>query len=749
MTGRVSITVHGAVQGVGFRPFVYRLATDLGLRGGVRNAAEGVVIEAEGPQEELRRFLVRLREEAPGPARIRDVEAVFGAARGCEGFVVQTSESAGVRTAWIPPDLATCPECVRELFDPGNRRFRHAFVSCAQCGPRFSVIEGLPYDRPQTSMRDFPMCPECAREYANPADRRFHAQTIACPDCGPRLRACDAAGEVMAWDGEAIARAADVLRGGLVVALKGIGGFQLLADARSDVAVNLLRLAKQRVEKPFAVMVPDLAMASALCEVGPIEADVLTSSAAPIVLLHRREGQTPKIAAEVAPGVPRLGLMLPYSPMHHLLLAELGFPIVATSGNQAEEPICISEEEAFERLGKIADLFLLHDRPIVRPLDDSVVQVVLGREQVLRRARGYAPLPIEMPSATSALVLAVGGHLKNTVALAFGRNVFLSAHVGDLVTPEAAVLFRRTLRDLADLYGITPERIACDLHPDYHSTLIAEGLERPLVRVPHHRAHVLSCMADNGLEPPVLGVAWDGTGLGEDGLIWGGEFLREDGTSARRVAHLHPFRLPGGEAAMHRPFRSAMGVLFEAMGEDGWTWGAERGLWAPDDPLRQLVGAASPSPLTTSAGRLFDAVAALTGLRSRASYEGQAAMELEFAARGVETDEIYSYSAELPVIDWRPMVREMAGEAAAGRAVGLISAKFHKTLAEMVHDVAKSTGCPDVVLTGGCFQNGLLTELCVERLWAAGFRPAWHHRIPPNDGGLAAGQIIAAVRATE
>jgi hydrogenase maturation protein HypF len=737
---RVAITVRGAVQGVGFRPFVYRLAVALGLCGGVRNTADGVFIEAEGPEEVLQDFLVRLREERPGPARIRALEAEFGEPRGCHRFEVRGSEADGVRTAWVMPDLATCPQCVRELFDPGNRRFRHPFISCSQCGPRFSMVEGLPYDRSRTSMRGFPMCLECGREYEDPADRRFHAQTIACLVCGPRLRVLEATGEP-------IALAVEALRSGLVVALKGIGGFQLLAAAHLDRAVDRLRLAKQRVEKPFALMVPDLATAAQLGDVGRVEAELLGSSAAPIVLLRARAGSEVRIAPGVAPGLSRIGVMLPYSPVHHLLLADLGFPIVATSGNRSEEPICISEEEALERLGNLADLFVVNDRPIVRPLDDSLVQVVGGREQVLRRARGYAPLPIELAGSVSVRVpvLAVGGHLKNSVALAFAGNIHLSGHVGDLVTPEAGALFRKTLGDLADLYGVVPERIACDQHPDYHSTLVAEGLERPLVRVPHHRAHVLACMADHGWSAPVLGVAWDGTGLGEDGVIWGGEFLLEEGVEARRVAHLHPFRLPGGEAAISHPSRSAMSVLFEAMGREGLEWGERRGLWMAGDPWARVVETADFWPWTTSAGRLFDAVAALIGLRSRSSYEGQAAMELESLALGVKTDEIYTISFDPPVMDWRPMIREMVGEVSDGVEAGLISVRFHNTLAGMIRAVAEFVGCPSVVLTGGCFQNRLLTESSVEQLTTAGFRTAWHQRIPPNDGGLAVGQILAAL----
>ncbi|MBU6300133.1 MAG: carbamoyltransferase HypF [Verrucomicrobia bacterium] len=743
-----SITVQGAVQGVGFRPFVFRLATGLGLCGGVRNGPGGVLIEAEGSEENLQRFLERLRTEAPGPARIRDVEVRFGEARGGHGFEVWESEAGARRTAWVLPDLATCPDCVRELFDPQDRRFRHPFISCAHCGPRYSIVERMPYDRAGTSMRLFPLCRDCGREYADPGDRRFHAQTIACPECGPKLVAWDAGGGQAGGDGEAIALAADVLRSGGVVALKGIGGFQLLADARSDEAVERLRRGKQRPEKPFALMVPDLAAAARLGEVGGVEAGLLASAAAPIVLLRgRRADGGWAIAAGVAPGIPWLGIMLPAAGLHHLLMAELGFPLVATSGNRLEEPIWISEAEAVSRLGAIADLFLVHDRPIVRPLDDSVVQVVAGRAQVLRLARGYAPLPVEMPGVEEDQdpVLAVGGHLKNAVAVGFGRSLHLGAHVGDLVSPEAGTSFRRAVHDLPELFGVEPERTACDLHPDYHSTLVAERLNRPLVRVPHHRAHVLACMADNGLPPPVLGVAWDGAGLGEDGVIRGGEFLLEERGNSRRVAHFHPFRLPGGEAAASRPVRSAMGVLFEAMGRDGLAWGARRGWWEEGDPWVRAWDGRASWPVTTSVGRLFDAVAALTGLRTGTGYEGQAAMELENAAPGFREAGCYPHDLPMPVVDWRPMIREIAAEAAAGVAPGLISARFHNTLARMIVGVAQSVGCTVVALTGGCFQNRLLTERCVEGLSGAGFRPVWHHRIPPNDGGLAAGQIMGSV----
>ena len=535
---RVRVVVRGAVQGVGFRPFVYRLAKELRLNGWVRNSSAGVFIEAEGVGATLREFLLRLEREKPTRAIIQSMEFSFLDAVSYSGFVIRNSEDSGAKTALILPDITPCEQCLIDIFLPTNRRFRYPFTNCTNCGPRFTIIEELPYDRPDTSMKRFKMCPQCEREYHDPADRRFHAQPNACPVCGPHLELWDADGNVLASGDSALRRAAQELRSGKIMALKGVGGFQLLADARDESAVKRLRKRKHRAEKPFALMYPSLALVRRDCHVSQLEERLLLSPEAPIVLLHR---WSPPLAPSIAPGNPTLGVMLPSTPLHHLLMREIGFPVVCTSGNLSDEPICTDEREALSRLDGIADFFVVHNRPIVRPMDDSIVRVVRGREMVLRRARGYAPLPVHLKQSVPP-ILAVGAHLKNTVALSVGHEAFISQHIGDLETSEAHAAFRTASRDLPRLYDATPEIIACDLHPDYLSTKyaaqLASEIDAVVHPVQHHWAHVLACMAENEVPFPALGVAWDGTGYGTDGTIWGGEFLRarEDGLRARRAS---------------------------------------------------------------------------------------------------------------------------------------------------------------------------------------------------------------------
>ncbi len=824
---RLRIVIRGAVQGVGFRPFIYRLATEMGLTGWVINNAQGVFIEVEGSQAELDAFLLRIEPEKPPHAIIQSLEAARLDAAGFTTFEIRHSEDAGHKTALVLPDLATCPDCRREIFDPANRRFGYPFTNCTNCGPRYSIIEALPYDRPNTAMRIFQMCPACQAEYNDPRDRRFHAQPNACPVCGPRLELWDANGHTVGSQDQALRSAAEAIREGRIVAAKGLGGFHLIVDARNDDAVRVLRRRKQREEKPFALMLPwahgpeagALRHVEALCHVNALEARLLRSAESPIVLLRRRADSAGAISPAVAPPPnPYLGVMLPYTPLHHLLMAELGFPVVATSGNLSDEPICIDEHEALQRLAGIADLFLVHDRPIVRHVDDSIVRVVAGREMMVRRARGYAPLPVRIgqttdnrqqttdsrdvaadagsPLATrhSSLVnpksiLAVGAHLKNTIALAIGDNVFISQHIGDLETAQAYEAFCRVIDSLSRLYAFTPDVVACDLHPDYLSTHFAETYTQerglPLMRVQHHLAHVAACMAENDLDGPALGVAWDGTGYGLDGTIWGGEFLRvmptgidaQAGLLFERVGHLRPFRLPGGDLAVKEPRRVALGVLFEMFGDAVWQMTdlppvaafapAERAL------LRQTLKQHLNAPLTTSAGRLFDAVASLAGLRQHLNYEGQAAMALEFAIDDLHTDEAYPFSildwgiansrfddaqsktqnaASRIQIDWAPLIqaviddtRALNRQASIGdRQLSVLAARFHNALAEMVIAVARRVNEPRVVLTGGCFQNCYLLERVVQRLRDEGFRPYWHQRVPPNDGGIALGQAAAA-----
>jgi hydrogenase maturation protein HypF len=747
---RLQGTVHGLVQGVGFRPFVYRRAREMGLTGWVQNSPQGVFFEAEGNYDALQRFAVTITQSKPPRSVIQDFQFSFIDPLGYTTFEIRRSAEGGAKTALILPDIAACPDCVREIFDPPNRRYRYPFTNCTNCGPRFTIIEDLPYDRANTSMKCFVMCPECSREYHDPLDRRFDAQPIACPSCGPRLALWDEQGTVLAERDDALLEAAKLLRKNKVIALKGLGGFQLCVDARSEEAVARLRTRKQREEKPFALMVPSLASTRELCQVSELEEQLLLSPEAPIVLLLRKE-RVKACAPSIAPGNPYLGVMLPYTPLHHLLMAELGFPIVATSGNLSDEPICIDEHEALGRLSEIADCFLVHDRPIFRHMDDSVVRVVSGRELLLRRARGYAPAPVQLRKPLPTTI-AVGGHLKNTVAVSVGRAVFLSQHLGDLATAQAHAAFLKSAADLPRLYGAKLDAVTCDLHPEYLSTKYAESLSGPPYRVQHHWAHVLACMAEHGLEPPVLGVSWDGTGYGLDGTVWGGEFLASDGdlASFQRVAHLRTFRLPGGEAAVKQPCRSALGILFEIWGRDGLAQGALAPIRSFVDHelalLAQMLEKRVNAPITSSAGRLFDAVAALIGLRQRVSFEGQAAMELEFAIQPNVFDE-YPFAVRLGeahIVDWQPMIEQIVLEIRQGVTPGIIAAKFHNTLASMVCTVARKFGRSTVVLTGGCFQNRALTERCVQRLSEDGLHPYWHQRVPPNDGGIALGQIVAA-----
>jgi hydrogenase maturation protein HypF len=765
MRERLRVTVRGAVQGVGFRPFVYRLARELGLDGFVMNSPLGVAIEVEGDAARLGQCLLRIDHDRPPRAVIQSLESSWLDAVPYAGFEIRQSAQEGMPTALVLPDVATCGDCRREIFDPANRRYRYPFTNCTNCGPRFSIIEGLPYDRTRTSMRAFTMCPACQREYDDPDDRRFHAQPNACPACGPRLALWDSTGAELAGRDDALRASAAALREGRIVAVKGLGGFHFMVDASNASAVARLRERKHREEKPFALMYARLADVIDDCQLSAAEARLLESPECPIVLLRRRD---PSVACRVVPAVaprnPYLGVMLPCTPLHHLLLAEVGGPVVATSGNLSDEPMATDEQEALDRLGSIADLFLVHDRPIVRHMDDSIACVMLGRELVTRRARGYAPLPVPLGREAPPMV-AVGAHQKSAVALTAGSNVFISQHIGDLESVQSTAAFKDVLRSLQTLYQISPTVVAADLHPDYLSTKHAATLGVPIVRVQHHHAHVAACMAENEIEGTVLGVAWDGTGYGPDGTIWGGEFLLCDGGSFTRAACLRPFRLPGGDRAAREPRRSALGLL-HAMGRDGV--GTADGLMMDAFALRerelllQALDRGLNAAVTTSAGRLFDAVAAIVGLRARASFEGQAAMELEFSVDdGV--DDAYPFTIDervkqyspgpswtVPgaVIDWEPTIRAILADVRHGSPVGAVSARFHNTLADMIVATAAHVAESRVVLTGGCFQNRYLTTRAVTRLRQAGFRPYWHQRVPPNDGGIALGQIAASLSAS-
>ena len=732
---RLRITLRGAVQGVGFRPFVYRLATEMSLTGWVLNSSSGLVVEVEGTPEELRRFEQRIEAERPKASVVTARESAWLPAQGFTEFEIHHSDIDSVKSVNVLPDLATCTDCRNELFDPANRRFQYPFTNCTNCGPRYTIIVDIPYDRPNTTMREFMLCPACREEYENPANRRFHAQPNACPVCGPKL------------DG-AIADTATALRRGEIVALKGIGGFQLLCDARQPAAVARLRQRKHREEKPFALMMPSLEMAREYCEMSSAEVELLESQAAPIVLLQPKSGTD--IAWNVAHCSPYLGIMLPYSPLHHLLMRECPFPLIATSGNRSDEPIAIANDEAAIRLKDIADRFLMHNRPIVRSCDDSVVRLSRGRAGILRRARGYAPLGIRV-SRSVAPVLAVGGHLKNTVAIGVGQDVFLSQHIGDLETLEARHAFERAIDDLCRLYSFKPEAVVCDLHPDYASTRWAEDSGLPVIRVQHHQAHVAACAAENHVGSPYLGVSWDGTGYGLDGAIWGGEFFRVENNQYERIAHLRPFNLPGGDAAVREGWRSAASLLFEVSG--GTEYGdrlprlsGERSSTAGQLQLgmtkqvRHMLERKVNAVPTTSVGRLFDAVASITGLAQQNRFEGQAAMLLENEIGRLRTEEAYPFSSG----DWSSSISAVVEDQRTGIPVSVIAARFHNALVNWIVEVAAHCGLKQVVLSGGVFQNRYLTERAAAMLEAKGFVVLTHRLVPPNDGGIALGQAVMA-----
>jgi len=787
---RLAVTIRGAVQGVGFRPFVYKLAAEMRVNGWVSNTSQGVFIEVEGAKETVDRFLLRLQKEIPPRAFIQSLEFSFLDLIGFEKFEIRESDATGAKTTIILPDIAICPDCLKEIFSPSNRRYLYPFTNCTNCGPRFSIIEAIPYDRPNTSMKKFKMCPECRTEYENPIDRRFHAQPNACPACGPQLQVWDAGGKKLAERHDALLQAAKAIEAGKIVAVKGIGGFHLMADARNDEAVRRLRERKHREEKPFALMFPSLEDVKKECEVDQLEERLLLSPESPIVLLRRIQKSGDRrqnkknenkigpsnvhlpssISTSVAPNNPYLGCMLPYSPLHHILMGQLGFPVVATSGNLSDEPICTDEHEALDRLHEIADVYLVHNRPIVRHIDDSIVRVMMGRELVIRRARGYAPLPITIKAQHAVSLLAVGAHLKNTIALTSDSNVFISQHIGDLETKESLDAFHCVVTDFQTMYNCKPEYIVCDLHPDYLSSKFARSTGIPLLEVQHHDAHIASCMAENQLEGELLGVSWDGTGYGLDGTIWGGEFLLATKTSFERVATFRPFRLPGGEKAIKEPRRTALGMLYELFGDDVFHQQDLPALQAftPSELelINQVLLKRVNAPVTTSVGRIFDAVASLIGLQQRVNYEGQAAMELEFLTAQSKTKESYSFTMDdgrmpvekhiaqlenenqksLTIIDWSLFINGILEDVRHNTASPIIATKFHNTLVKIIIAVAKKIGQPRVVLSGGCFQNRYLTERAVKRLQEEEFRPYWHQRVPPNDGGIALGQVYAALR---
>lgn len=747
MIERRVLRVRGEVQGVGFRPFVYREAQALGLRGGVWNEPDAAVIDVEGDAPGVAELVRILRSRPPPRCRIESVEQLPAAPFGAAPFEIRASRSSRVARVRVAPDLATCAACFEELRDADDRRFGYAFANCTDCGPRYSIVRDVPYDRARTTMSAFRMCDACAAEYGDAASRRFHAQPNACPACGPRVWLEPVFGD---RDAPPIVQAARALREGRVVALKGLGGFHLACDARSAAAVRRLRARKHRPAKPFAVMFPDLEALESEALVDRAARAALRSTRAPIALLPRRADS--RLAPDVAPGLREVGAFLPYTPLHHLLLRAFGAPLVMTSGNRSDEPLAASNEEARERLSPLADHLLLHDREIHARVDDSVVRVSLGRERVLRRARGLVPevfdLGFEAPP-----ILAVGADLKNALCLAADGAAVVGPHVGDLGSFEARRLFEETRRNLSRLFGIEPSAVAHDLHPAYHGTALARESGLPRIPVAHHHAHVASCLVENRWRGPAIGVAWDGAGFGEDGTVWGGEFLVASLAGYERHARLRPVPLPGGDAAVREPWRMALSHLLAAGLPVDRIEARDR------DAVVALIRRGRHAPLASSAGRLFDAVAALLGACARASYEGQAAAELEALSRPGEDPYPLPVGAAdasrecdarqgLLELDARPLVRAVVADLERGVDPPRIGGRFHAALAQGILETCRRirdrTGTGAVALTGGCFQNPLLTRLASDGLERAGFRVLLHARIPPGDGGIALGQVAVA-----
>jgi len=748
-----TITVQGVVQGVGFRPYIYELASRFGLHGTVRNDSADAVIEVEGQEEHLRSFIKTIAAEAPPLAMIEEVRVEDGPVHGYADFAIQPSETHDDRTVFISPDIAPCKACLAELADPRDRRHHYPFLNCTNCGPRFTIVTDVPYDRERTTMAGFAMCPACKSEYDNPLDRRFHAQPTACPVCGPQLRVINSAGtEVLVND--PLAFAAICLGAGSIFAIKGLGGYHLACDAYRNEAVWELRNRKLREAKPLAIMMLSLEAVRRLCHVSEREAELLTSSKRPIVLLRKRHDCP--IAEAVAPGHRDLGVMLPYTPLHRLLMQNVQGPLVMTSGNLTDEPIAYDDKDAMTRLSGIADYFLIHNRPIHMRCDDSVVRVVDGNELPLRRSRGHAPLPIKLSRSVPMPMLACGGQMKNTFCLARESYAFLSHYIGDLDDYRTYQSFLAGIDHFKRLFAVTPEAVVHDLHPGYASTQYARSIEGlPHLAVQHHHAHIAACMAENGHAGPVIGVAFDGTGYGTDGQIWGGEFLLAEYDRFDRLAHLGELPLPGGEQAIHQPWRMAAACLYHAYG-DAMTRLDLPFLHRMKDRVwpvvNWMIAKQINTPLTSSAGRLFDGIASLVGVRDEVQYEAQAAIELEQLAEERTEEDLYPIcfhdQENRFVAGTRGIIRGVVDDLLIHTPIAVIAGRFHSTMAALIHQtcrrIRQTTGLQDVALSGGCFQNVRLLTETVERLSADGFQVLTHHKVPSNDGGLALGQVAVA-----
>jgi hydrogenase maturation protein HypF len=747
---RWRLTIRGVVQGIGFRPFVYRLAQELCLAGWARNTAAGVEIAIEGPQDRLTHFLQRLQQETPPFAHIADIEIAEAIQLSSADFAILPGKP-GEDSTLIPPDLATCPLCLEEVLCSRDRRFRYPFANCTNCGPRFTIIRALPYERSATTMAAFALCPSCAVEYKNPADRRFHAEPVACPTCGPRVwLEVENRAEAYRLEGDDITRVAALLRQGAVVAVQGLGGFHLACDATSEEAVRRLRKAKDRLHKPLAIMVATLDEAQTYGQLSTAEAALLTSVHAPIVLVRKRPASP--LASALAPDNAYLGVMLPYTPLHHLLVREAGRPLVMTSGNRRDEPLCRTVAEAKEALGGRVDAFLLHNRPIYQRCDDSVFFVADTGPQPVRRSRGYTPLPVSVLLTATVPVLALGAELKNTFCLLRGREAFLSQHIGDMSSLATQQHFAAALEHMQALFKIAPAVVAHDLHPDYATSRYAAATGLPLIGVQHHHAHIVACLADNGATGPVIGVAFDGTGYGPDGAIWGGEFLITDCKDFRRVAHLEYLPLPGGDAAIRQPYRIALAYLFALFGTVPALPFLKQVPHAEQQVILRMIARGVNTPMTSSCGRLFDAVAAIIGLRGEVTYEAQAAIELEaVSCTGEDDDTIYPFTIEENQVRLGPLLARIVTDVQAGVSPGAIGRRFHRTLVEIIRTVCtrvrEREGLTTVALSGGCWQNRLLLAATVNWLQEAGFTVYVHRQVPTNDGGISLGQaVVAATR---
>jgi len=741
---RLKLFITGLVQGVGFRPFVYRIANRLKLKGYVLNSESGVVIEVEGEKDRLEEFLRLLQTELPPAARIFSIDKKFLEDVGYEKFEIRKSKREGEVRVSVLPDLSTCKECLEELFDPKNRRYRYPFINCTNCGPRFTIILSLPYDRENTTMKSFKMCPECYGEYTDPTNRRFHAQPNACPVCGPQVELLGENGRKVAEGEEALREVVKLLSEGKILAVKGLGGFHIICDATNDEAVRELRRRKHREEKPFAVMFKDLEQLKSYAKVSKLEEIALTGVESPIVILERKEGTN--LSPSISPDTSTVGAFLPYTPLHHIILHDFGRPIVATSCNVTDEPIMFKNDEVKEVIGSLVDGALIYNREIARRCDDSVVRVMAGRVVPIRRSRGYSPLPVILPFKLKRPVLALGPHMKVTVALGKENKVYISQHIGDIDNLKAEEFLRETVRDLTELFEIEPEVVVTDYHPGYFTTKFGrEAFPKKVLQVYHHHAHAISVMAENEISPDerVIAFSFDGTGYGSDARIWGGEVLTATYTEFEREFHLGYFPLPGGEKAVKEPFRTAVSLISAV--------GMEPEEFLKVDPkrirfIKQMVEKGVNSPLTSSMGRLFDGVSAILGLKYSVSYNGQGAILLEEVAKRSQTEESYNFHISNGEIDWKPIIEEILFDVKRGVPPEEIGMKFHNTIVKVVVETSQilreKLGIETVALSGGVFQNRILTEKAFEKLSELGFRPIVHQLVPPNDGGISLGQAV-------